>query len=216
MRSREVDAELLELVNNNYSVFLNLGVTLKGGEDKVEEVRVGLLGFQREISLLKGRITESLDGITKDLRERERIQETRRIGAKLVEFDGRIEVLELQLMLTTGESGIEDFEDEGQENDEELASIAPPLRLAKTAQDYLYLVHMAENELPPGHPFVKAQEARIARIKSTILLDLGTAAKATIAVAEPGTDRLLKIMQIYADLDEAQEGIKILKGSKKK
>ena len=43
-RSQGLSKELLDLVNTNYEQFLSLGSDLKGGEEKVEDVRVGLLG----------------------------------------------------------------------------------------------------------------------------------------------------------------------------
>ncbi|KAI1580492.1 COG2 multi-domain protein [Pyrenophora tritici-repentis] len=48
-RSQLLSKELLDLVNSNYQDFLNLGNSLHGGEEKVEEVRVGLLGFRKEV-----------------------------------------------------------------------------------------------------------------------------------------------------------------------
>jgi hypothetical protein len=46
-RSQLLNKELLDLVNSNYQDFLNLGNSLHGGEEKVEEVRIGLLGFRK-------------------------------------------------------------------------------------------------------------------------------------------------------------------------
>jgi hypothetical protein len=46
-RSGAISAELLELVNGNYTAFLSLGGELKGGEDRVEDVKVALLAFRR-------------------------------------------------------------------------------------------------------------------------------------------------------------------------
>ncbi|KAI7597069.1 hypothetical protein KC319_g23288, partial [Hortaea werneckii] len=44
-RSQQLNQELLDLVNSNYESFLDLGQSLRGGEEKVEGVRVGGLGF---------------------------------------------------------------------------------------------------------------------------------------------------------------------------
>src|SRR5580700_8340667 len=48
-RSQTLSKELLDLVNTNYEEFLSLGSDLKGGEEKVQDVRVGLLGFKRGV-----------------------------------------------------------------------------------------------------------------------------------------------------------------------
>ncbi len=39
-RSQALSKELLDLVNTNYEQFLSLGSDLRGGEEKVEDVRV--------------------------------------------------------------------------------------------------------------------------------------------------------------------------------
>ncbi|KAK3402592.1 hypothetical protein B0T20DRAFT_485244 [Sordaria brevicollis] len=48
-RSLSISSELLELINANYTSFLSLGDELKGGEERVEDVRVGVLGFKRAV-----------------------------------------------------------------------------------------------------------------------------------------------------------------------
>jgi hypothetical protein len=45
-------------VNTNYEQFLSLGSDLKGGEEKVEDVRVGLLGFKRGVEDVRGKVRE--------------------------------------------------------------------------------------------------------------------------------------------------------------
>ena len=57
-RSQALSKELLDLVNTNYEQFLSLGSDLKGGEEKVEDVRVGLLGFKRGVEDVRGKVRE--------------------------------------------------------------------------------------------------------------------------------------------------------------
>jgi hypothetical protein len=48
-RSRELEKELVELVNRDYADFVGLGGALSGGDSKVVDLKMGLLGFRREI-----------------------------------------------------------------------------------------------------------------------------------------------------------------------
>ena len=45
-------------MNEKYQDFLSLGSSLRGGEDKIEEVRLGLLGFRRDVEGLRDMVEE--------------------------------------------------------------------------------------------------------------------------------------------------------------
>ncbi|KAL1645780.1 hypothetical protein SLS58_003664 [Diplodia intermedia] len=126
-RSGLISRELLDLVNANYADFLSLGRALRGGEDRVEEVRVGLLGLRKAVGEYLG------------------------------------------VRQTAGRIGKE-------------------------------------------HPFLVAQEPRLTKIRNTLLLDLGAELKSAKAAGPQGKNRVLKVMSIYAEMDEGIEAIKVLKG----
>jgi DNA repair exonuclease SbcCD ATPase subunit len=69
-RSQLLNRELLDLVNGNYEEFLSLGGDLKGGEEKVEGVRVGLLGFQREVEGIRKAVQDRARETGELLREK--------------------------------------------------------------------------------------------------------------------------------------------------
>lgn len=48
-RSKDLETELVELVNRDYADFVGLGSSVKGGEGRVEDLKVGLMGFRREV-----------------------------------------------------------------------------------------------------------------------------------------------------------------------
>lgn len=50
-RSAEVERDLSELVNREYVDFVQLGAGLGGGENKVEELKVGVLRFRGEVEV---------------------------------------------------------------------------------------------------------------------------------------------------------------------
>ena len=55
-RSRDLERELVELVNRDYADFVGLGRSLGGGGGKVEDLRVGLMHFRREVEGLVGKL----------------------------------------------------------------------------------------------------------------------------------------------------------------
>jgi hypothetical protein len=73
-RSRDLESELVELVNRDYSDFVGLGSSVKGGENKVQDLKVGLLGFRRELESIIAVIEGTKAEIGKELRKREGIR----------------------------------------------------------------------------------------------------------------------------------------------
>lgn len=63
------------------------------------------------------------------------------------------------------------------------------------------------------HPFLVKQGERIMRIRNTLILDLGAALRQAKAAGVAGHDRLLKLVSLYAEMGEEQEGIKVLRDS---
>ncbi|KAJ9130992.1 hypothetical protein NKR19_g9665, partial [Coniochaeta hoffmannii] len=57
-RSAAISAELLELVNGHYASFLGLGDELRGGGERVGDVRVALLGFRRQVEEVRRAVGE--------------------------------------------------------------------------------------------------------------------------------------------------------------
>lgn len=63
--------ELLDLVNDKYQDFLSLGNTLRGGEERIEEVRVGLLGFQRDLTSVRENVKRRREDVAALIDEKE-------------------------------------------------------------------------------------------------------------------------------------------------
>jgi hypothetical protein len=64
------------------------------------------------------------------------------------------------------------------------------------------------------HPFVTTQAPRMAKVRSTLLLDLSTALQQAKSGGKSGSGRVMKIMKVYADMEEYGEAIKVLKSLK--
>ncbi|KAI9829658.1 MAG: hypothetical protein M1819_006029 [Sarea resinae] len=227
-RSQLLSKELLDLVNTNYQDFLTLGGSLQGGEEKVEEVRVGLLGFRREVEGVRRKIEERGKLVSELLDERTAVRKQIAVGRTILEFESRLAELEERLMVQSNGAvkPIPDEDDESSfsESDEDESeeeyptnangtSFTSTIKLARLVQQYLYVKHLSER-VPPEHPFVIAQESRVQRVKNTLLLDLGTALKEAMGMTGSDGGRLMKVMGLYAQMDESGEAVQILKVTK--
>ncbi|KAI9885153.1 MAG: mitochondrial 54S ribosomal protein mrpl1 [Watsoniomyces obsoletus] len=231
-RSQDLSKELLDLVNSNYQGFLSLGSSLHGGEEKVEELKVGLLRFKKGLEGVRGVVDTRENEFRQLMDERRTVRKQIRLGKTLLELDGLMEDLEVRLMVGSRgtqadeqqhdwESSDEDEDDT--EDDEDVISEEGGLngssstlintrRLGKRVQEYLCIKHL-QSQLDPKHPFAAKQEHRIMQIKKTLLLDLGTALQQVKNHRQTASDQMLKIIGLYRDLDASHEAVRILKGN---
>ncbi|KAI4244189.1 MAG: hypothetical protein LQ352_006903 [Teloschistes flavicans] len=213
-RSQDISKELLDLVNENYQEFLSLGSSLQGGDEKVEEVRLGLLGFKRDVEGLKRKVDERRLEVKELVAEKKEIRRQMQLGRTLLQMDQRLQELERSLMVTSNENhqenqvGVEDIElsDSWNEGDEGEGESIPVSRLRRHAQRYLLIQRMVKR-VGPQHPFVINQGLRMERLRNTILLDLGNALKQIVAGDH---EQVTKVLGIYRDLGEPQEVLKVL------
>lgn len=220
-RSQDINKELLDLVNENYQDFLSLGSSLKGGDEKVEEVRFGLLSFRKEVEGLKGKVVEREDEVKGLVGEKKRIREEVQMGRRLLEVDEKIEGLEERLMLVS--SGLEKAEgkqdgrseSEGESDEEGDDDDVAITRLRRHVEQYVYVTRSIE-KIGGDHPFLVKQEERVLRMKQTILLDLNTALKQAVAGGDDSRDDLLKLLDLYNQMGQAHEAVTVLKESKSK
>ena len=211
-----MNRELLDLVNSNYQDFLTLGSSLHGGDEKVEGVTVGLIGFKREVEGVRKHVGERSKEVDDLVQARADVREQILVGRRLLEYESRLAELEEKLMVGSiqketangyGENTASDSEDL---SDEEDTSLMPIAKLRRHAEQYLSIRHL-EKVVGVEHPFIVAQQSRLLRCRNTMLLDLGMALKQTDRKNDYGQQRLLKIVGIYQDLEEEKEAIKALK-----
>ena len=175
--NQSLSKELLDLVNDNYQDFLSLGSSLRGGEERVEEIRVGLLGFQRDLTSVRDRVKQRQVTVAALIREKGDLMRDIRIGKALQETAERIEDLETSLLIgaTVGPhvNGVneqaEDFSEESDEGAED--GDVSIHRLKHYTEQYLVLRLLVQQQ-KATQPYISSQAFRIAQIKSTLSLDL--------------------------------------------
>ncbi|KAF5606515.1 conserved oligomeric golgi complex subunit 2 [Fusarium subglutinans] len=210
-RSAAISSELLELVNSNYTAFLSLGSELRGGDDKVEDVKVSLLGFRRAVEEVKTKVTERKEETNTLNGELRGVRSAIEKGRKMIELSERLSSLEERLSLGSLPNS-EDWDEESEEEDEDDNYGSSPTRLLASAQECSRITKLFES-LDPNAPFVIKMEERLTRCRNTLLLDLGNALKEAKKTGVKGQDRVLKCLAIYRVLDAQSEAVKALRGN---
>ncbi|KAI9047412.1 hypothetical protein LZ554_008856 [Drepanopeziza brunnea f. sp. 'monogermtubi'] len=226
-RSQALSKELLDLVNTNYEQFLSLGRDLKGGEERVEDVRVGLLGFKRGVEEVRrgvGERREEVDGL---LAEKTGVGREMALGRSLLELDERLEELEERLMVESltrpgngngngngngsVADGWSDSEDEDDEEEDVGLRVGASIGKLKRMAGYFKKVETLMDRIGRDHPFIVKQQERVVRLRNTILLDLGTALKQAAGMKEGGKTRLIGILGVYREFGVEGEAVKVLR-----
>ncbi|KAK5993840.1 hypothetical protein PT974_07277 [Cladobotryum mycophilum] len=218
-RTAAISSELLELVNSNYTAFLSLGSELQGGDDKVEDVKVSLLGFRRAVDEVKEKVTvrrKETESLTSELRHvRSDIEQ----GRKMLELSERLSSLEEKLALDSlpKANGTPEWDDDSDEEDEDERDRvdgligSPPAKLSAWARECSQITALAAS-LDDNHPFVAKLRVRLTKCRNTLLLDLNNALKEARVAGPKGQDRVLGYLGIYRILDAKNEAVKALRG----
>lgn len=215
-RSAAISSELLELVNSNYTAFLSLGNELRGGDDKIEDVKVSLLGFRRAVEEVKTRVStrkEETQTLSEELRGvRSAIEQ----GRKMIEVSERLSSLEERLALGTlpASDAQREWDDESDDEDEEVDDGllgSSSTKLLASAQDCSRIVALSDTI---GHdtPWGVQTEERLNRCRNTLLLDLSNALKEAKKAGARGQDRIIKYLAVYRVLGAEADAIKALRG----
>ncbi|CAI6293871.1 unnamed protein product [Periconia digitata] len=223
-RSQLLSRELLDLVNGNYQDFLGLGRSLQGGDEKVEEVRVGLLGLRKEVEGCRDVVGRREGEVGELVEEKVGVRRGIVLGRRLVEFDARLKALEEELLVDGGAvgkngevegSGDEDSSEEDEDEDSEGEGDTFGVSIARLRRHSLqFRIVLQLEKSMADHPFVEAQAPRLIKVRNTLLLDLSSALQQAKNAGVSGQGRVVKIMNIYADMDESVEAIKVLKSLK--
>ena len=179
-RSQELSKELLDLVNDNYQDFLSLGGSLKGGEDRVEEIRLGLLGFRRDVDSLRLKLQQRRTEVAGLIQQRREARRKIQLGRNLLALDNRLHILEANLMLTgdvgdraatDGEADLLALSDEDDEEDGSLVDDPGIRRLRRCTEQYAS-IRQALWGTDQRHVLAAELKSRLVRVKETLLLDL--------------------------------------------
>ncbi|KAI6249279.1 hypothetical protein HI914_02532 [Erysiphe necator] len=220
-RSQFLSKELLDLVNENYEQFLNLGSNLKDGEEQLENIRVGLLEFKSGVLDIRTKVKAKKDKIKCLLDEKKSISRQIIFGRKLLEVDARLDELEdglttmsLSQVTENSESHHRDDLHENYKKDENKTEI--PISVISLENLFWFsrdicLIEALVAEIETDNPFISSQKARMTKSKNKILVNLGKALIQSKITEDNDNTRILKLLAIYRELGAAKKAIKILR-----
>ncbi|KAE8144589.1 oligomeric golgi complex component, COG2-domain-containing protein [Aspergillus avenaceus] len=231
---RELDQllsrELLDLVNENYQDFLSLGIALQGGEEKVEQVRVGLLAFQRDVRSIRDKVDARHQEVAQLIEQKKHLRKEANVGRALLDFADRVEEMERKLMIgdklahhgdspkdLDTDSDLLDSDSEDSEEELPNGASATPLvslkRLEHHIHKYVYLTRLSAR-IGDHHPFLVAQQPRMSKIRSAILLDLKTALEQAKNAGDKKDTKTLAVLRLYKLMGEDTSAVSALKNIK--
>lgn len=216
-RSQAIASELLTLVNNEYQGFLELGQDLKGGGGKVDEVKVGVLGFQKGVTTLRDVVAARKQDVESLLKERQEIRHEISLGRGILMVAERVEDLEDALSLGEKQIQDDDWSDEEEDEDdldldsEEGGALVNISRLRRLVHTFVTTDQQIQRLGGTTHPFLAKLSVRMQNIHKTLLIDLGNALKQAKNLKTVGGPRLLKIVNLYSDMNEGSTALKLLK-----
>lgn len=189
----------------------------------VEEVRVGLLGFRRDVEDLKRKVEERKMELAVLVEDKRRIRKDVQTGRALLEISQRLDELEQRLMVLPSGKVVGPLQDncdsygldysEEDSDEEGVHKAMSTSRLQGQVHRFLHIKRLMV-KAPSGHPFLGQQHERMKKVGHTLLLDLGSALTQVVAVDDLDKERLLKIASIYRDMGEGREALKVLKSLK--
>lgn len=219
---QSLNKELVDLVNDNYQDFLSLGKTLSGGEERIEELRVGLLGFQRDVTGLRELVANRSEDVHKLIDEKRELRKSIRTGRTLLEIAERIEELEVRMGISRPvqqaiapsqaepEDAIGAFKDWSSEWDQDAASepsdeeddfeagnASGVPRSLRRNLGQLLVIKLLEKKVGAQHPFLLSQRDRMEKIRDTLRRDSEAAVR-----AEADVKKKQAIIQFRARLDD--------------
>lgn len=219
---------MLDLVNENYQDFLSLGNALQGGEEKAEEVRVGLLAFQRDVHAIRDKVEERRTEVQRLLGEKKRLRKDANVGQALLDIADRIEELEQRLMIgekngqrqqeQSSDEESDFLDDESDESDDdgqapEGTAVVSLKRLERHIQKYVAVTRLSAR-IGDEHPFLLNQQPRVNKIRSAVLHDLKTALEQAKNAGEKRDAKMLTVLGLYKLMGEDPSAITALKNLK--
>ncbi|KAJ2892563.1 hypothetical protein MKZ38_009608 [Zalerion maritima] len=227
-RSGLISAEMHALVNTNWAEFLSLGVGLRGGEERIEGVRVAVLGFKRALEEIQGSVKSRKEETRELCQELDQVAKAKEAARSMLDLHEGVLHLEATLGVTgtqapayypDTDSEDEDGDGEGGKGrdhnhghvDEPCWIGVCPTRLKAMALDLTRLQELAER-VGKDVPFTSAIEERISKCRKSLLLDLWTGLKEGRQAKERGTARVMDYLSIYTILGAEAEAVDKLKG----
>ncbi|ODQ66382.1 hypothetical protein NADFUDRAFT_50299 [Nadsonia fulvescens var. elongata DSM 6958] len=191
---KTIQQELVNVINEDYGDFIELGQQLDGGVEKVASVETSLRSFRSDVNDIKTKLdddTQLIDGLLSSQRKLSYLESQIRA---LITYEQKISDLELEL--------VSEFDSE---NLRQVLIMNPILAMRSIVVSYLAVKKFPTVFPQPDHPMITSQVSRLGNLRTSI----NSRMKSLMAEAEP-CDKY-ELILLYRHLGEIKEGIKSLK-----
>ncbi|OZJ06816.1 hypothetical protein BZG36_00121 [Bifiguratus adelaidae] len=209
----KLKAELVALINKDYTDFVHLSTSLKGVDRDFEVLRVPLQEAHDNVASVKEEIEQNIDFLQAKLEQRNDIKDTKASLHLMIQISDSISKVEELLMINS-----EDGDISAQMQDvERRAGIRQRVdRVAIEFNQMQYLTRKGQH-----FPFVEAQRWRVDRITDTLDAYLRLTLKSALAElnqptrssteARNGREVLLQCLRIFASIDKTADATYIIR-----
>ncbi|KAK9247593.1 oligomeric golgi complex component, COG2-domain-containing protein [Lipomyces tetrasporus] len=161
--SSVLQKELVELINRDYADFVGLGKSVSGGSAKVDDMKLVVIGFRREIEGISSRLQSVIEEMDDLLQKKRTLREKENLGRSLISYALGLQALEIGLHIdSSSATDSTELED---------TYPTPASRLKSLTAQYHSVRHRLKN-LPKDHPFVVGQDSRIDKIRKELIEEL--------------------------------------------
>jgi hypothetical protein len=215
-RAAAVAAELLALVDAEYASFLALGDSLRGGDERVAEARVGLLGFERGAREVREAVTRRRADVARTCAEGARVRREVALCSELLAVAEKVDLLEASLAANDTASESEDGDDDHDDPVNGDALLVGLGRLRRLVVAYTIVRQQIDRirKEHPDIPYANVLDRKATHIRSTLVLDLGAALRLHARGGQRAQRGLIKVMKLYSDMGESGSAVEILKEAK--
>ncbi|KAG4306120.1 hypothetical protein PORY_000108 [Pneumocystis oryctolagi] len=192
--SKVIENDFVEFVQDKYDDFFEFTNNILENENKMIDLSVYLTKFKNEIQNIRDTIQQNILRIDEELRKKNEIYT---LFTNLLNVNAMIEDMENLLSLIANES----------ENNVEIVN------LQELAKSYIFLKYYL-SLIPPQHSFIEERKEKIQFLQKNMFNYLALALN-EYRKDTPNDENLLKVLQIYRELDASSEACHQLYNIKK-
>ncbi|ORY89153.1 oligomeric golgi complex component, COG2-domain-containing protein [Leucosporidium creatinivorum] len=191
---------LVAVINTEYEAFIGLSLGLRHASvaNSLSTIRRPVISIRSEVTRVKEELEEMREEMARVLGERKEVREAKASLRRLLEMEEAVEKVESLLKL--GDSA-------GDDRDDDRSVDSPAKRLERVAGEFNHMLYLVKKA--GDLPFVRSLDPRIAKITSTLQLDLSQLlASVLIAPSSPSPpptkstrDSLISLLRTYSALN---------------
>ncbi|CAB4405568.1 unnamed protein product [Rhizophagus irregularis] len=201
---KSLKSDLVEMINRDYSSFVDLSTNLKGVDKVIEEVARPLGKMREEVEGVRITFQGVVDSLENQLAHRTSIREKKASLQLLINIHESVRKVESLLLISSETSSSLVSKDDSGNNAKQIE------RVAIEYNQMQYLVNKGK-----GLPFVENIDWRITRIKNTLRTNLSSALRSALQTikdqSNASKETLTQILRTYALIDQTMSAEEVIR-----